>query len=105
VQCLGRQVYRLSTANRVYLLVRYSATPSSRLPLVSALLGLPLHLPFDQLEPVHMPFDRAVAPGQSQCRFYTPENDSNGILTEVIGLTCSGQTGRIHDVWGLAEEL
>jgi hypothetical protein len=35
----------------------------------------------------------------------TPENDSNGILTEVIGLTCSGQTGRIHDVWGLAEEL
>jgi hypothetical protein len=52
-----------------------------------------------------MPFDRAVAPGQSQCRFYTPENDSNGILTEVIGLTCSGQTGRIHDVWGLAEEL
>jgi hypothetical protein len=38
----------------------------------------------------------------------TPENDSNEILTQVIGLTCSGQTGRIHradfDVWGLAEE-
>ena len=26
MQCLGRQVYRLSTANRVYLQVRYSAT-------------------------------------------------------------------------------
>ena len=40
--------------------------------------------------------------------FFTPENDSNEILTQVIGLTCSGQTGRIHradfDVWGLAEE-
>jgi hypothetical protein len=24
----------------------------------------------------------------------TPENDSNEILTQVIGLTCSGQTGR-----------
>jgi hypothetical protein len=38
----------------------------------------------------------------------TPENDSNEILTQIIGLTCSGQTGRIHltdfDVWGLAEE-
>jgi len=38
----------------------------------------------------------------------TPENDSNEILTQVMGLTCSGQTGRIHradfDVWGLAEE-
>jgi hypothetical protein len=38
----------------------------------------------------------------------TTENDSNEILTQVIGLTCSGQTGRIHradfDVWGLAEE-
>ena len=38
----------------------------------------------------------------------TPENDSNEILTQVIGLTCSGQTGRIHladfDVWGLAEQ-
>jgi hypothetical protein len=42
------------------------------------------------------------------CRFHTPENDSNEILTQVIGLTCSGQIGRIHradiDVWGLAEE-
>ena len=40
--------------------------------------------------------------------FFTPENDSNEILTQVIGLTCSGQTGRIHradfDFWGLAEE-
>ena len=39
---------------------------------------------------------------------HTPENDSNEILTQVIGLTCSGQTGRIHradfDFWGLAEE-
>jgi hypothetical protein len=39
--------------------------------------------------------------------YYTPENDSNEILPQVIGLTCSGQTGRIHradfDVWGLAE--
>jgi hypothetical protein len=26
----------------------------------------------------------------------TPENDSNEILTQIIGLTCSGQTGRIH---------
>jgi hypothetical protein len=38
----------------------------------------------------------------------TPENDSNEILTQVIELTCSGQTGRIHrtdsDDWGLAEE-
>jgi hypothetical protein len=38
----------------------------------------------------------------------TPENDSNEILTQVIGLPCSGQTGRIHradfDFWGLAEE-
>jgi hypothetical protein len=38
----------------------------------------------------------------------TAENDSNEILTQIIGLTCSGQTGRIHradfDVWGLAEE-
>jgi hypothetical protein len=37
-----------------------------------------------------------------------PENDSNEILTQVIGLTCGGQTGRIHgadfDVWELAEE-
>jgi hypothetical protein len=37
-----------------------------------------------------------------------PESDSNEILTQVIGLTCSGQTGRIHladfDVWGPAEE-
>ena len=40
--------------------------------------------------------------------YFTPENDSNEILTLVIGLTCSGQTGRIRradfDVWGLAEE-
>jgi hypothetical protein len=32
--------------------------------------GTSINLPFDQLEPVHMPFDRAVAPGQSQSRFY-----------------------------------
>jgi hypothetical protein len=40
--------------------------------------------------------------------FNTPENDSNEILTQDIGLACSGQTGRIHrvdfDVWGLGEE-
>jgi hypothetical protein len=46
----------------------------------------------------------------AQCAegLFTPENDSNEILTQVIGLTCSGQTGRIHladfNVWGLAEE-
>ena len=44
----------------------------------------------------------------SACLDTTPENDSNEILTQVIGLTCSGQTGRIHradfDFWGLAEE-
>ena len=49
--------------------------------------------------------DRGMAEEQLDL---TPENDSNEILTQVIGLTCSGQTGRIHradfDFWGLAEE-
>jgi hypothetical protein len=52
--------------------------------------------------------DPAMRAISKQKVFYTPENDSNEILTQVIGLTCCDQTGRIHraefDIWGLAEK-
>src|ERR1700733_7939666 len=46
---------------------------------------------------VAAPF-REVSPGTvwRQPAYNTPENDSNELLTQIIGLTCSGQTGRIH---------